>query len=252
MEISRAASPNSDKFTLSSGTLTYGGTLTVNNIGAALVGGELFDLFDASSFGGSFTTLNLPTVGTGTNWYTDALTTDGTLLLNRAPTIASNPTYARQNGVPLKIKLTDLQALWTELDSGQTLTLSVTSPTGQGATVTTNATHLMYEPVNNNNDTVNYTISDQRGGTANGLISITVSPSVSSNSIVQLQVGAPGANSNTITLAGIPNYTYSVQFSTNLTDWESFTTNNAGNNGLWTVIDDTATNATRFYRSLQQ
>src|SRR5439155_8509596 len=97
MEIDRGASPSADKIVVSSGTLTYGGTLTMNNIGAALTGGETFTLFSASAYSGSFSTTNLPTLQAQTpalNWYTDKLAVDGSIAVNRAPS-ANNASYAR-------------------------------------------------------------------------------------------------------------------------------------------------------------
>ncbi|TAL03375.1 MAG: hypothetical protein EPO07_06310, partial [Verrucomicrobia bacterium] len=67
-EIDRnGGSPLVGKIVLSSGALAYGGTLTVNNIGAPLTGGEEFDLFDATSFSGSFSATNLPAIAGGLN-----------------------------------------------------------------------------------------------------------------------------------------------------------------------------------------
>ena len=59
--------------------LTYGGTLTVTASGDTLAAGDIFDLFDASSFSGSFTTINLPTAPSGAAWDTTQLIVDGTI-----------------------------------------------------------------------------------------------------------------------------------------------------------------------------
>ena len=60
-------------------TLTYGGTLTVTNSGEALVSGDSFTLFTASSYTASFTTLSLPALDAGLGWDTSRLTIDGTI-----------------------------------------------------------------------------------------------------------------------------------------------------------------------------
>ena len=44
------------------GTLTEAGTLTVNNVGPALIGGEVFQIFSAGSFSGNFAATNLPSL----------------------------------------------------------------------------------------------------------------------------------------------------------------------------------------------
>ena len=60
MEIDRnGGSPVSDKLVLSSGTLAYNSSaLTIVNLGATLQNGDSFDLFDAASFSGSFTSIS--------------------------------------------------------------------------------------------------------------------------------------------------------------------------------------------------
>jgi hypothetical protein len=79
MELSHGSVPNSDKLVLTSGTLTFGGILTVLNSGGALVAGDVFDLFDASAFAGAFSATNLPALDTGLVWDTSMLAVDGTL-----------------------------------------------------------------------------------------------------------------------------------------------------------------------------
>jgi autotransporter-associated beta strand protein len=70
--------PLNDQINLPSAAITYGGTLTVNNIGAALTAGDSFQIFSATSYNGAFATLNLPALGAGLAWNTNALT-NGTL-----------------------------------------------------------------------------------------------------------------------------------------------------------------------------
>ena len=66
--------PLNDQIRLTSGALTYGGTLTVNNLGAPLTAGDSFPLFSAASYKGGFAKVNLPTLGTGLVWNTNGLT----------------------------------------------------------------------------------------------------------------------------------------------------------------------------------
>lgn len=63
------------------GTLTYNGTLQVTNLSGALVSGDSFKIFDAASYAGAFTTLNLPPLSAGLTWSTNDLTTSGTLAI---------------------------------------------------------------------------------------------------------------------------------------------------------------------------
>jgi len=57
----------------------------------------------------------------------------------------------------------------------------------------------------------------------------------------------------TLRLAGIAGRTYYVQASTNMSNWVDISTNVAGTNGLWNVVDADATNyPSRFYRTSDQ
>jgi len=66
--------PLNDQITLPASAITYGGTLTLNNLGAPLAAGDSFTLFSAAGYNGGFPTLNLPALGAGLAWNTNALT----------------------------------------------------------------------------------------------------------------------------------------------------------------------------------
>jgi len=74
------------------GALTNGGTLVVTNIGVtALVAGDSFKLFNAASYSGTFTAVQLPPLSSGLAWNTGNLNTNGTVsvVVNTAPFIGS-------------------------------------------------------------------------------------------------------------------------------------------------------------------
>ena len=71
--------PLADKIVVSSGTLNYGGTLTVANVGAAIQAGDYFTNFVASSYSGAFTTTNLPALTGVLAWDTSLLSTAGAI-----------------------------------------------------------------------------------------------------------------------------------------------------------------------------
>jgi autotransporter-associated beta strand protein len=74
------------------GALTNGGTLIVTNIGgAALSAGDNFKLFNAASYSGAFSTVQLPPLPVGVAWNTNGLDTSGTLsvILTPRPVINS-------------------------------------------------------------------------------------------------------------------------------------------------------------------
>jgi autotransporter-associated beta strand protein len=52
-------------------TVTYGGTLTLTNVGAALQAGDTFNLFSAGSYTGSFAHIVLPALGPNLAWTTN-------------------------------------------------------------------------------------------------------------------------------------------------------------------------------------
>ena len=62
------------------GNLTLGGSLTALNVSPdAFEAGDSFQLFDATSYNGSFTNLSLPALEFGLEWETNSLATNGTL-----------------------------------------------------------------------------------------------------------------------------------------------------------------------------
>ena len=87
MEINRTNAQNADLLAASS--VSFGGALTVNNLGPALQAGDTFHLF-GGSISGSFTLTNLPALGGSLTWNTSALNTTGTITV--AGGIASSPT----------------------------------------------------------------------------------------------------------------------------------------------------------------
>ena len=79
---------NADRANVTNG-LTYGGTLNVLYSGSStnFASGMVFNLFDASTFTGSFATLNLPSLSDGLTWQND-LATNGSLSVIPEPNSA--------------------------------------------------------------------------------------------------------------------------------------------------------------------
>jgi autotransporter-associated beta strand protein len=80
MEINRDTSPNTDLIVANS--LTYGGSLVVNNIGSNPQAGDIFDLFDWTTRSGSFGSITLPTLDPGLSWDTSNLSVNGTITVS--------------------------------------------------------------------------------------------------------------------------------------------------------------------------
>jgi fibronectin-binding autotransporter adhesin len=65
--------------------LVYGGTLNVLSTGQPLGEGDVFNLFDATTFSGAFTAFNLPPLDPGLFWDISKLPVDGTILVVPEP-----------------------------------------------------------------------------------------------------------------------------------------------------------------------
>jgi fibronectin-binding autotransporter adhesin len=247
-------------FTVSNGALTVasGTTFKVNNTGVALPKGN-YKLISAAN-GGSVAGTAPSTVTVGGNGVTGTGSTTlqitgGELFLvtpNTAPTIARIVPTSVAPGLTWKIPAAALAtaAGWADVDS-DTLTITAAGPTSTlGKSVTQDGSFIYYNAAVTGEDHFSYTISDGTA-TANGTIYLESSgppPAPANASLI-----VPGGNGvPTITFAGIPGRTNVVEASTNLVDWNEISTNIAGTNGLWKVIDNDATNfLNRYYRSYQ-
>src|SRR6185312_4504593 len=77
-----------------SDTLTYGGALSVLNIGSPLQAGDKFQLFNAPDYSGTFALTNLPTLSSGLAW-SNSLAIDGSISVVSTVSLAStNITFA--------------------------------------------------------------------------------------------------------------------------------------------------------------
>jgi T5SS/PEP-CTERM-associated repeat protein len=84
--------------------LTYGGTLTVTNLGpSALAAGDVASLFNATSYDGAFSSISLPSLASGLMW-TNRLLVDGSLaVVTLSPPSLSGVT---QSGTNLLVTVT--------------------------------------------------------------------------------------------------------------------------------------------------
>jgi fibronectin-binding autotransporter adhesin len=75
---------------LVSAELSFGGILNVTNTGEALVLGDTFNLFNWDTSSGTFSEVNLPTLGDGLAWDQSSLYTTGTLTVILGASTANN------------------------------------------------------------------------------------------------------------------------------------------------------------------
>jgi glucuronoarabinoxylan endo-1,4-beta-xylanase len=75
--------------------ITYGGTLTLSNIGPALAYGDTIKLFSASNYSGAFSSLVPAAPGTGLIWNTNWISVDGTIFITSTnPALITPPRIA--------------------------------------------------------------------------------------------------------------------------------------------------------------
>lgn len=206
------AGPSHDQVT-GIGTFTAGGTLHVTNTGAALQIHDSFALFSAGSYAGQFAAISPahPNGDTELLWDTELLRTNGVLRVHHRP-FATNRTVFRSKGVSAKIPLAELFPAVDPLD-GEAVVLASFTSGGQGATITSNATHIFYLPANDNSDAFDYTVTDARGGTRTATVTVVVTDLIGSVIIIH-----PGGGAVTVQFYGIPGYAYVVQRSCNTLD----------------------------------
>ncbi len=232
MEIDRnGGSSLADKIVLTSGTLNYAGTLVVSNLGAALLGGEVFTLFSAPAYAGVFTNATLPALATGLNWYLGGLTVNGSIKVNRAP-LAGAASFTNDAPNVLQIPIASLINMATDAD-GDVLTLAgINLTTTNGVTLTTNGGFILYSNYVSIADQISYTLSDGHGGSAAGTVQIMASPA-------GRFAGMPVSDGDSMAFqfVGSPGQVYFLERSTNLPVWVTIWTNMTPANGLFNYTD---------------
>ncbi|HOX63891.1 MAG TPA: immunoglobulin domain-containing protein [Verrucomicrobiota bacterium] len=239
VEVDRnGGNPQADKVA-GIGALTQGGTLYVTNKGDALQVGDQFTLFSAASYGGEFAEISPvnPNDEPDDNeqelaWDKPLLKTNGILRVHHVP-FATNRVFYRAVGVSLKIRLNTLFPSLDPVD-GDTVTLASHTPGLQGAGISNNATTLFYYPANHNNDSLEYTVSDGRGGVRKREIKIYVTNYVQALAITEQN------GSNYLSFYGIPGYEYVIQRSPDLTNpnsWSDIATQACSTNGLYIFVE---------------
>ena len=115
MELNRTNAQNCDHLVSSSGTITYGGTLSVTNVGPALHATDYFQLFSSGVSG--FTTVNLQTNDTVNNV---KYTWNNTINSNGRITVATVTTNSPPK-IGFKVNGSNLELSWGTDYSGWTL-----------------------------------------------------------------------------------------------------------------------------------
>jgi len=233
--VSRNGSVVTNDTIICAGTLTYGGTLVVSNVGAAFVGGEVFTDFVAPSYAGGFAATTLPTLNSGLNWYLGDLVSNGRIKVNRSP-VAGAPSFTNTAELQLQIPFASLTETATDPDADPIMLVGINLTTTNGITLTTNGSFIIYSNNVNVADQFSYTISDGHGGSATGAVTIAASPTAPPAQFT----AHPSVNGNSVTIhfAGGPGWTYYLERSTNLAVWLTISTNVMPGNGVSDYTDD--------------
>ncbi len=239
------------------GTVSFTATVAADAAGNVIFSANGTPFSTNGVVTGSSTSAGITSLPRGTNTITAIYSGDGnyfgrTNTLNQVVTnhlpVAGNATYIRNAGIfTQRILISDLLTNVTDAD-GDTIAFSSASSSTNGVTLVIAAGYLNYYNTNNVADRFNYTVSDGFGGTASGSVMINLnsgaifgqaSPNISTTG------GAP-----TISFAGIPGYSYSVQRSTNISfiPFDLVWTTNAPGGGVFKYTDLNAPTPSAFYR----
>jgi len=209
-----SGSPLSDKLVLTSGTLNYGGTLVVSNVGAAFTGGEVFTPFSASAYSGAFAATQLPGLANGLNWYLGDLIANGTIKVNRMP-IAGGITVTNTPGQVLRIPIASVLGAASDQDSDVLSLAGFDSATTNGSALSSDGSYISCLNSGNVADRFNYSIIDSHGGSSTGLAQIVPGPAVAPSISTQPQscTNTPGTDATFfITATGTAPLSYQWRF----------------------------------------
>ncbi|MCX6896599.1 MAG: autotransporter-associated beta strand repeat-containing protein [Verrucomicrobia bacterium] len=217
------------------GDLTPGGsTITITNISANPMPRGYYRLINyLGTKNGSFGPVQLLGSSGMTVGLDEVTANQVNLVVSNNLPVPGSTTYTQTSGMSLKISITNLLSHVTDVDAGDTGTLSLVSvsPTTNTVTLTINGDKIEV-PVSTVADQFTYTVEDGHGGTNSGTVNISI----------QLVTGQPATltvsgGTATGVFYGVPTLQYVVQRSTNLVDWVAISTNTVPASGVFTNID---------------
>ena len=169
------------------------------------------------------------------------------------PTVPGADIIERFAAQDVKVKVATLLANDTDPDGDALSITAVSSQSAGGATVTLDGEWVYYTPPPGftSADSFTYTVSDSRGGTATGTVTVNVKlDSGVTRNIAAIQ--NLGNGTFRITFNGIPGRTYTIQYTEKLnppdTVWITLGRATADGVGVF-IFNDRAGPAARFYRS---
>ena len=229
-------------FIVTNGTLTLSNLtiFKINNTGAAFAAGSYKIIAKATAgnvgiLAGTLPSVNVTGGGFAVGTVASLQIISGELfLVVTHPPAATTMTVTRSAGLSVKISLSDLATNWTDSDGDTVVFSGINLVTTNLVNLATNGTWILYTNSPNVSDQFSYGISDGKGGTNIGLVNIVIMSNITGQTTGLI---SPGGVPVTVSFAGIPGYSYSVQRATNLTDWVTIWTTNAPSGGLFDYPD---------------
>ncbi len=134
MKLDKGQSGSNDLLNVA-GTLTEAGTVTINNVGGALVGGDTFQLFAFGNKSGDFAVTNLPSLNGNLVWNTSQLGPQGIISVVLSPNITGPGDQATNVAATVTIStiVTGVPVPGLQWQLGGTNL--VDGPTGNGSTI---------------------------------------------------------------------------------------------------------------------
>jgi autotransporter-associated beta strand protein len=148
------------------------------------------------------------------------------------PPVANNTSGFRGASTSWKMKLTDLVTNATDVD-GDSLSVTAVGTSTNGVVPTISSGYVFYINTNLVNDQFTYTVSDGNGGSAMATIRLTAQAFATGQNGTVFVSGS----SATVSFAGIPGLSYTIQRSTNFVSWTSILTTNAPTGGVFSFVD---------------
>jgi len=207
LKLDKTQTGSNDLLTVA-GTVTEAGTLTINNVGPALVGGDTFQILGLAAQSGGFIFTNLPPLTGNLVWNTTQLGSQGIISVVLPPAITGPVSQAvlTNANVTISTVVTGVPApgLQWQLNGVNTMD----GPTGNGSTISGSASAVLTISNAQTNDSGQYClIASNFAGAVTNCMSLTVTtafagPSITGPTDQNVILGQNGIFSASV--AGIP------------------------------------------------
>jgi len=182
--------------------------------------------------------------------------------LNNAP-VATNYTFTVVSNSTIKVPISALLSTAKDVDGDSISFVSVASTSAQNGTTGRSGIWVLYKPpaAFAGSDSITWVMQDSEGDQNTGTILAQVvapptQPDQPTLNLISVTFDtAPNSTDATLRFASLPGFSYTVQYTDNLTQPVTWTTLGtvATTNGVFQIVDSTARNASqRYYRTLAQ